>query len=335
MAIDTGVWSPHEFEVWIKPETTIGTALTTTMQRLNVTGISWYSQSVIQDIKEHPGDGRVHNKEHLYTSKDGIPITVQIAFIMDSDTATDTMLHENVLGTATSTAPSSVDLPYNYSGREMANGGAPTGNLDTFTVLFIVPEAANCVEMYGACCTELTVTMDAGTEGGRRHATATLTTFYPLVHGVTEPASPTDYGTLYRQLQDLTAKKSINSLDMIINKIEYTLSNPLALAGMTSAGIPEVLARGIGGVTATGVIGVKFDANTDAFNEVYEDGTTFPIEISDNATWASAAFGFKCDQAILTAHPTPAGGDSGVFHDLQIEFLGANTGTKDVIQIVP
>jgi len=336
-ALDNAIYSQQEFGVAIKAETTVGTALKTSMQRLNVTGLVGMSQSLTQVIEPRSGESRVQDKEHiLVCDKGGGDISVQVSIVLD--TLVDNMLHENVMGATTAGAtPASIDLVYNYLPAGFTNGSAQTDNLHTFTVALISPETNETIYLTGCVVSELSVSMDQGTECGRRHATVTFLSRHRPATPSAAPTTPTDYGTAFRFLRDLDAIATVGGDTIIANKIEYTISNPLITAGVDSDGYPEVLSRGIPKATANGVISVKYDSNSAEWWESRSAGTTLAVQFSNFATWASASntFGLWCEQALIVGDVNPSAGDSGVFEDLNIEFMADSANTKDVLVIVP
>jgi len=335
MAIDTGIWSKQQFGVAIQVETAVGTKTSNAMLRINNDDIVWLNQPLIQEIGVKSGGSRVHDKKDIYVSDYGSRCSVQVPMILESDTALYTILHENVMGATTGSAPAAVALVYNYTSAEMAVGTAASGNLYTLTLQLISPEAGEAIWLVGAVCTHLDVSLAADADGGRRHATATFETLFRPLDGAAIVA-PTTFGTTYRYLRDLTTKKQVGGVDVIMNKLEYSIDNPLSTAGMTSDGFPEVMTRGMNeGAVATGTIGIKYDANTASFWQLRRAGTTVAVELSNHTTWASSSFGLLCNQAAITSEITPTATDSGAFIDLGVEFLADVTSTKNVLDIVP
>lgn len=334
-ALETAIHSLQEFGVAIVAETTVGTNPGTTMQRLNVDGLVGLTLPLVQAIEPRSGESRVQDKKHIFVTDYGTgPYTVQVPLVLD--TTVDNILHENVMGaTEAATTPASVDLVYNYLPAAYANAtGSISDNLHTLTVALISPVTGETIYLTGACVTELSVSVDSGTDGGRRHATATFSTFHRPADAGTAPTTPTDYGTTYRYLRDLTALKTVAGDAVVINKLEYTISNPLNAAGSNSSGNPEILTRAVtpNKVTATGIIGVKYDANTAEHWQTRRAGTTIELVFANFATWASASntYGLMCEQALIT-DVSDAATDMGVFRDISVEFMADVANTKDVL----
>ena len=119
MAI-TNVYGESEFQMAIKAETTIGTALLTTMQLMNVDTITQPDPGVvdIRDIKS--GVGRTMKAADVIIKDKAVSKTFTIAGIADATVLK--MLVSNVMTVAISTTPASFDIPFNYTQPELTHG---------------------------------------------------------------------------------------------------------------------------------------------------------------------------------------------------------------------
>jgi len=333
MAIDKEVYSINEWRFSYKPETTVGTANTTTMQLLNVDGDVTVSHEVVQTLEPRSGQGRTLKEVDVFTTDQGGQLrTITMPIVMD--TTVDGPLHENCMGTAVSTSPASVDIPYNYAPAALGNGDVVSDNISTFTVAIVSPEASESIIFPGCVLSTFAVTMDAATDGGRRHGTLTFTSRYRPANGASAPTSMAAYGSTFRYLRELTTTKAIGGDDVVMNKLEYTINNNAQWVGnQGSDGDPEVIQRAIPSIDVDLVVGVKYDANTANLWESWRAGTTETVEISDNATWASATAGLKANDCKITADVQPGQTDAGVFQDISLRATATTSG--DVIQIVP
>jgi len=335
MAIDSGVYSPSEWRVAIKPEAAVGTKLATTMNLLNADGMINHSTELVQTLDIRSGVGRTLKAADVFTTdKGGILHTIEVPLVMD--TTIDTMLHEACIGVVTGASPASVDIDSNYAPATILHGGAPaSANIGTYTLALINPISDKSIFFVGCILQTLAVTMDRATEGGRRHATCTFVTRYRPADGATDPTSMTAYGATFRYLREMSTTKKIAGDDIVLNKLNYTINNPAVFVGYQGTnGDPELVARGIGGIDAKLTVGLKFDANTREHWEFRRDGDNMTVEISDNATWASATVGIKAALAKIISDVQPAGTDEGVFQDVELQLLGGASGS-DMVQIVP
>ena len=342
MAVDNAIYQMSEWEFLAQAETVLGTAITTGMQRLALNGDVSISTEIDQTLDIRSGVGRTLKTQDVYTNAlGGKKTTISVPIIMD--TTVDTLLHENAMGIATSTSPASVDMQSDYAPDGTLHGATHGGgNTISLTCYLVSPESGETRTFVGCVITQLVGTMDAGAEGGIRTAVLTIETdYWPVVGSAfTGAASNVAYGGTYRYLREYTTRTVLASTP-VINKLEYTITNPMTTAGFQGTyGDPEIVTRAIGGASVTMVIGIKYDANYGALWESYRDGTTITdLEISNNGTWASATLGFKSIQCKIIDLPDPSQADSGVFQDVTVQFTGAvdanGTATGDMIQLVP
>lgn len=267
------------------------------------------------------------------TAKGGKPTTITVPFL--PDTTTLPYFLENALTVTIGASPAGYSLPADYSPPQIGHGDSSTDKTKTFTLALISPISGKTVVIPGCMIEELTLTMDMGTEAGRMHATATFKSFYYHASVTTAPTGMSAYGSTHYFLYDLTAIKQIKALDVVLSKAEFKITNPVVAVGFQgSNGDPEAFGRAIPKATVTGSFLVKYDvATADLWASRAVGSTGFSVELSDNAIWASATFGFKADNGVVTNDLQPQGGDAGVFIPLEIEFLGTSGG--NVITIVP
>lgn len=334
-AVDVNTYSMQEFRFALKPEAAIGTKLNTSMQLLQLNGDITVAKEVVQDTTQRSGEGRTQKSADTHTTdKGGVRTVLTVPIVLD--TTVDNMLHEAVMWSPVGTSPASYDIAYNYAPTAQGHGTAPDNTNDVFTCCLISPIANESRYWVGACVEAMTVTMEAGTDGGRRTATLTIVTAYTEADAAAAPTGMSAYGASYRYLYDFSAKKSVGGDDMIINKVEYTITNPVTYAGFQgSDGDPELVQRAVNGgrIDVSMMIGVKHDANTAEHWQNHRAGDIIAIELSNNATWSSSTFGIKADYARLNSEPQPGQTDSGAFQDESFMLEASTSG--DVIQVVP
>ena len=186
----------------------------------------------------------------------------------------------------------------------------------------------------GAVVESLEVMWDKTVEAGRRHATLTVVTAYTEEVVAATPSSLTAYGGTFSYMRTMTATKSIGGDVVVLGKVGYKITNPVRFIGQQGAnGEPEMIARAIPSVDVKIMGSVKYDTNTETWWEDHRAGTSFAVEISDNATWASATSGFKAGACKMTSEPAPADTEDGAFIDF--ELTATDDLSNDLIQIVP
>lgn len=335
-AVDVQTYSMKEFQFALKPEVVVGTKLATTMQLLNLNGDITIAKEVVQDTTQRSGEGRTQKVADMKTTDyGGVRTTITVPIVMD--TSVDTMLHEAACWVETSTSPASVDIAYDYAPAAIAHGATHgVGNRATYTACMISPITDESRFWVGSCVEAMTVTVEAGADGGRRSATLTIVTAYRELDAAAAPTGMTAYGASFRYLYDYALKKSVGGDDQIMNKFEYTISNPVSYAGFQGTyGDPELVTRAVNGgrVDVSLMVGLKHDSNTAEQWENQRDGDIIAIEISDHGTWASSTFGVKATYCKINAEVQPGDTEAGAFQD--VSFIAAASTSGDVIQIVP
>ena len=330
MAVDKAVYSPHEFQVGVVAETTLGTANTGGTFRLINIGEPWtWEQGIVRTTDQRNGAGRTFKKvDHFATDMGGQTHSIKISTYYDTSLAQ--IILENCAATTIGTGPESIAIPVTYTPAEHGHGDTLTDNTGTLTLALISPETNETIYLFGGVITEVTVTAEGTTDGGRAKLDFTYETRYRPMNGSSAPTT-TAAGTSYKYLRQLT-QKTING-DVVLGKAGYTLKNPLVTAGFQgNYGDPEVLSRGVPNIDFRSQLSVKYDANTANMWEWMRITTTFDVTLSNNATWSNATWGWKIADAALVAGAQPTATDAGAFMDL--EFLATADTSGDLVEII-
>ena len=332
MATSKNVFSPSEFQFAFVAEANVGTKNATSMQLLNVDDIVTVTQEVTQTTDPRSSGARTLATADVFTNDQGGHLTT-ITMSVVLDTTVSPLLHSQALAVAVGSSPASYDLAYNFAPDALIHGGA-TDITGTCTLAFISPVSNESKYFTGCRLTEMTVSYDSGNEGGRARANLTWETHYRPADGAAAPTTPTAYGGTYRYLRQFGTLKQLGGADIVLNKVEYTISMPAMGVGFQGTnGDPEFVQVGIPSAGFSAVLGVKYDDNTAALWESRRAGTTLVLEIADNATWASATFGIKASFCKITGDVQPAGAGAGVFQDIPLIATASTSG--DMVQIVP
>lgn len=332
MAISKLTFSPTEFQFAVKAESQVGEKNVTTMNRVNVDDIVSVSSEVVQTLDPRSGEGRTLKTADVYTSDyGGMLTTISMSGVFD-DTIAPLFL-SNALGIAVGTSPASYDMAYNYA--PAAVGHDDISSITTSMTVAVISPIDGQSKMYVGCAiSSLEVMWDGATEGGRGRFNATIETRYRPAEEQNTPGSMVAYGSTYSYLREFKAVKSIGGSDVVLNKLGYTIENPVTYSGFQGAsGNPETMQRAIPSANIKLVAGVKYDANTAGLWDDRRAGTTLACEFSNNATWASSTFGIKASYCKLDSEVSPSGTDAGVFQDLSLVATASTSG--DIIQIVP
>ena len=331
MAIDTGMYAMPQFQVAVKAETTLGTAVVAAMQYVNIDGYPSVSRNPERFLDIRHGAGTTAKKVDAYVNQYGKEKGISFTAIYDQTLAP--IFIENCMGLVVSSSPASFDIAYNFTGVECKHGDTDNNNTGALTVALISPEGNNS-EIYPGCFVDtFKMYADTASDGGRFKMDIALKTRYNISGSQAAPTTPTAYPSTFRTIYDLTTKKSIGGVDVIMSKFELTLNSQVKFLGYGTNGVPETIARGLPEFIATGLFGIKYDANTAPMIPKQYDENDIAVEISNNATWASATFGIKGDTAQISDNFDPADLAGGAFIDLPVKFLAHTSG--DLIQIVP
>jgi hypothetical protein len=270
MAINSTVYSPSQWQLAIKPETTAGTKNVATMQLVNIdTGVSITDAPTIFN-EYRAGAGRTKKASDYFA---------------------------------------------------------------TLTVALVSPVAGN-TRVYAGCVVDsITMTDDAGTDGGRRRFSVTLITKDNPSNDQSTPTSMSAYGSTYYSFWDLQAFKEVAGQAVVMNKVELTIKANAKMIGVGTDGKAEVVDRGLPGIEVSGNIGIKYDANTMSLYQDFADGDNIVIQVSDNETIGSASLGFKATTCKITGDLNPGDSDGASFIDLPFEVLAPASGNMIEIAI--
>ena len=327
--INANVYSPAQWQLAIKPEATYGTKNVGTMQLVNVdSGVSITDAPTIFN-EYRSGSGRTKKSVDYFATEEGSLKTISFSGV--ADTTVLPILLENCVGVAESSG--TVDVAYNYSGTSFKIGGTGAANIKSLTVALVSPIAANTRVYAGCVVDQLTITDDAGADGGRRRFSATLLSRDNPSNDQATPSSMAVYGATYYSFWDLETKKAVDGNDMVMNKVELSIKSNVKIIGVGTDGKGEVIDRGVPGIEITGSVGVKYDANTMSLYQDFADGDDIVIQVSNHATIGSASMGFKATQCKITGDLNPGDADGAVFIDIPFEVLAGTSGSMIEIAI--
>ena len=331
MAIDPGMYSMQQFQVAVLAETTLGTAKVATMQYVNIDGYSSVSRNPERYLEVRHGTGRTAKKADVYVNQYGKEKTISFTAFYDQTLAP--IFIENCMGLVVGSSPASFDIATGFLGVECKHGDTDTDNTGALTVALISPEGSNS-EIYPGCFVDsFRMYADNAADGGRFKMDVVLKTRHNISGSQAAPTTPTAYPSTYRTIHDLSTKISIGGVDCVMNKMELTLNSQVKFFGYGALGIPQTIARGIPEFLVSGIFGIKYDANTAAMLPKQYDENDIVVEISNNATWASATFGLKGSYGQISDNFDPAEFEGGAFVDLPIKFMAHTSG--DLISLVP
>lgn len=336
MSIDTGMYAPTQFRLAVLPETTLGTANKTSMKLVNLLGVPSLTRGSVKDYSIKHGVGQVANKNNIYVNQQGEIKEISFTALYDQTLAP--IFISNCMGVAVGTSPASYDIAYNYTTTECKPGDEYINSTGALTVAYINPET-NYSEIFPGCFVDtFRMYAVAGDDGGRFKMDITLKTRHNSDHSA--PTSDPTYTnsdfpyTTFRTIYDLATKQEIYGVSVVMNSFDLTLNSQVKFFGFGANGIPATIGRGFPEFIINGSFGLKMDANTAGLLlATGYDETDITVEISNNATWASATFGIKSLYGQITNDINVEEVEGGAFIPVELKFLASTSG--DAIQIVP
>jgi len=337
MAISGNMYAPTLFQLAVLPETTLGTINGTSMKKINLLGMPTLTRPAVRDYGIKHGTCQIADKDNIYVNQVGQ--TKEIGFTALYDTTIAPILISNCMGVAVGTSPASYDLAYNYTSVVCKHGDTDTDSTGALTVRFINPDE-DYSEIFPGCFVDtFRMYANVNDDGGRFKMDVVLKTRYNSSHSY--PVTSATYAsakpyTGWRTIFDLYAKKSIGQVDMVLSSFDLTLNSQVKFYGYGLNGIPETMGRGFPEFLATGKFDCKLDENSQlAHLSSVWDETDVAVELSNNATWASATFGIKGDYGQITNDLNLGEFEGGVFVPIELKWLADSDTAGDVLQIVP
>lgn len=262
------------------------------------------------------GGTRSFSFEWVCSHKEGLMILLEL--ISDGDVATP----YTILGT---------HEPATYT------AGASTGALATVILknLDSNKEAGQDRVMHDAALTNLTLSMDSGTSGGRLVASGTFMTGHTVSTASSSVVPSGTETSFVKTLYDCTTK-TIDGVAVIVSSFSLDIANPCVRVGYDANGDAEGYSRA-GEITCSGTMNVLYNENSDAFlatllqNPATTAGAVAPVLFGDAAI-GSGAIGFSVPQAVLTSHTVSMeGAEEGMM--LEVGFEGTADGSEKLYEI--
>ena len=333
MALDGQSYGASEFKLAFKVEANIGTALVTTMQLINIDSLELPELNTVIDFPVKSGTGRTAKSADKFVCEKGT--LKSISFSGTADTTVLPMLLSNALTIAVGTSPASYDAATAYTPPKLTHAAA-SGDTKTLTVAVVSPEGSNSVIFPGCVLQDLVITVGGiDDRNGQAKISGTFVTRYKPTFDQAAPTSMAAYGTTYYYLTDFTTTKTFaGKSNVVLDGLTITISNPSKYDGFQGTDAdPESITRGIPklSVMVDGI--VKYDSNTaDLYKDFKDGGIAASIELSNNASWASATgFGLKATAVSIAAKPS-LNDKTSMYLDVSLKCL--DNATNDLIQII-
>tara|TARA_Y100000310_G_C20684819_1_gene818283 strand:- start:1294 stop:2304 length:1011 start_codon:yes stop_codon:yes gene_type:complete len=289
-----------------------------------------FSGGVIQEYINRTGQ-KISREEDVFTTRNGGTYSWAFDWLVDSEEILQFLVKSSVEATATGLI--------NITGAKSHATDYVVGSAsaNTLQVCIVNPDASETRVLHSAVVTDLTLTMDSGTNGGRLRASGTLWSgFRPVIgtNAVTDgsTASNTDFN---QGLFDCHAIE-IATDQVTCKSFSFTISHPAARVGFgilnSNDGEPLEYIRNR--MEITGSINVKMDNNTVSTQARWLAGTSHAILVGDEGTstgsGATKIF-FEFPTVKYTGHNIDLGAEDGVF--IELPFTATATGTNKLMYL--
>ena len=289
-----------------------------------------FSAGVIQEFIPRTGQ-KVLREEDLFSTRNGGTYSWSFDWLVDSEEILQFLVKSSVETTATGlinvTGAVAHDTDY-------AVGGSCASTLQ---LCIVNPDASETRVMHSAVVTELTLSMDAGTNGGRLRASGTLWSgFRPKVGTNAVTDGSTASNTAFNiGLFDCHAIE-IATTQVTAKAFSFTISHPAARVGFAIAnsndGEPQEYIRDR--LEITGSLNVKMDDTVVAQQPFWLAGTSKAILVGDEGTsqgGSATKIFFEFPTVKYTGHNVDLASEEGVF--VELPFTATATGAGKLMYL--
>ena len=289
-----------------------------------------FSGGVLQEYIPRTGQ-KVYREGDLFTTRNGGSYTWAFDWLVDSEEILQFLVKSAVETTATGLINVTGTVAHDS---DYAVGGTCASILQ---LSIVSPDASETRVMHSAVVSELTLSMDAGTNGGRLRASGTLWSgFRPLVAAGAVTDSSTAANTAFAfGLFDCHAIE-IATTQVTAKAFSFTISHPAERVGFAIAnsndGEPQEYIRNR--LDITGSLNVKMDDTVVAQQAFWLAGTSKAILVGDEGTPAGGSatdIFFEFPTVKYTGHNVDLNAEDGVF--IELPFTATATGTGKLMYL--
>ena len=338
MAISTSAYSPKEFQVLIAEQDAFGTIEASggnAYHALDVDSVGSPSINPVQALDVRNGSRVLQTTDFFQDVKSSVKE------ISVSGTATQSaldMLLENIIGEAEGSASSVYTFTSNKAVQQIGTGDSSLAG----TALSVVIKSGfgtNADLSFKDCVvTNLTLSGDVGTEGGRVKFSCTFQTG-SVVEDLTDAATTVDTafsgaGEENYRMSDWTDpvyRQIAGVNNLLVNSFSLTLDNPATFHGLSSAGY-ELCTRA-GEFSATLDVTTKYDDVTEDLFQVLNNQTTGASQgatkLNHQSALAADTLGISIPASVLTNVAFNEG--DIMMLDLSVKALGAGVGSATAL----
>lgn len=285
MAKSNIAFSPKEFKCLIASDNT--TAGTTgihdgNMHQLDVDSVSFPTLNVTQTLDVRSGVGQTLKDEDFFQDNTMRVVELSISGTLHNDTG-HLLLLRNICNDVSTSAgrPAVISGHVGASQKiDFTTDATAVANSASSLTVVIQPSSvstARGLEFTGMVVTNMTISADAGTEGGRYKFSATLQSgIKPDLNSTTAASASSPYASSTDALLSGASGIKVMNSDVVMNSFSVTIDHPAVFSGSCSTGY-EVVSRAAK-CTVTADVQVKYDNETKTLVSGYD------IQDSPNAT---------------------------------------------------
>ena len=309
MAIAANAFSPKQFSFLIAEQDDWGThavdesSPNNNLVALDVDSIGSPSLNVTQSLEPRSGSRVFQATDFFHDVKGSVKeMTV-------SGTATTEgldILLANITGEALASASGVYSIASNISGSTLTSATADQNGEQLLSIVYKSGYGTNSDLSFKDCfCTNLVLSGDAGTEGGRIKFSATFKTG-SLATNLADAATTIDTAITgndyFMSAWDADDRIIAGTANALLFNFSLNLTNDVVFSGLTSTGFES--ASRIGEPSATADFTVKYDSNFaglfNSFNGQTAGSSTGATLMNHQASLADANFGFNMASSVLT-----------------------------------
>ena len=310
MANNIVAHQPNDFGVGIVAETTVGTPVDNTTQ-LYTDSVSLPSFAPDQDLSAKSGKF-VAGSTEIYSSMKGTPSEITMSGLLN-----DTVLGvlEGIFHTAASS--NVITVADTYTAPNLYYGLTTAAATRTYTVKLLSPQITDnsstadaSVELTSCCPTSLTISGDAGTDGGRLKYSLTMKTGYAptFAHSVGTVTAPVTGGL--QTIHDLQYRTIAGAAQPVTQSFSVTIENPVEYVGWDPVNTrPYTISRSVPEgpiVTMSSTVKLDYDSRNLLGNFMNDTAQVSLINHLSNHSGQAAAltaatnWAMHCTRAIIT-----------------------------------
>jgi len=336
MAISTASYSSSAFKIAIAEQDAFGTIEASggnAYHALDVDSISSPSLNLNQTLDVRSGSRVLQTTDFFHTKVGAIS---EISISGTATTAALDMLLENIMGEAEGDASGVYSFLSNASAQSVGSGASSqAGTL--LSIVMISPISNMDLGFKDCVVTALSLSGDAGTEGGRIKFSATFKTGSAVdaTQATTVGAVDTAFTAASENytMNTWTAgyRQLVGVADVVMSSFALNLTNDANFLGLVSTGY-ETISRA-GEFSATLDATIKYDDKCQAFFENFQDQVTGASEgatfLNNDSALTDANFGIKMAASVMTN--VAFNEQAMMMMDVSIKAVGAGVGSSTAL----